>query len=378
MFLDGTWNTVNDDTNVWRLKSLFAKDPEQVCYYSAGVGTQRGEEWTGGMFGYGLDAEVIEAYEWLIEHYDQDDRLFIFGFSRGAYTARSLSGFVSKCGLLKPGSPMSLNQLYARYRKGAAAHTIRELKNHEIPNLSVEDRWLKEYSRDIPIFFQGVFDTVGALGIPFGRIPVISRSNYGFLETDLRINNAYAYHALAIDEHREAFAPTLWKKTVKVGVETYAARTLTQVEQRWFVGAHADVGGGYDDGLLAQVPLRWLMAKAQSHGLAFKDAVNIDGDEHRAPIHNSFREMAGGIYSACKLWRPYFREIGAAPVVKGEETTTTINESIDGSVFDRWRNDATYRPENLAMWATRHNARIESLEQAAQADNPMLIVPEAA
>lgn len=273
---------------------------------------------------------------------------------------------------------MSLNQLYARYGKGTAAHTIRELKNHEVPNLSVEDRWLKEYSRDIPVFFQGVFDTVGALGVPFGHIPVLSRSNYRFLETDLRINDAFAYHALAIDEHREAFAPTLWKKTVKSGAQTYPPRTLAQVEQRWFVGAHADVGGGYDDGLLAQVPLRWLMAKAQSHGLAFKDTVNIDGDENQAAIHNSFREMASGIYSACKLWRPYFREIGAAPVANGDETTTTINESIDGSVFDRWRNDATYRPENLAMWATRHNVRIESLEDPVQADNPMLTVPEAA
>lgn len=77
MFLDGTWNTVNDNTNVWRLKSLFAADPEQLCYYSTGVGTQRGEKWTGGMFGYGLDVEVIQAYEWLIERCGRDDRLFI-------------------------------------------------------------------------------------------------------------------------------------------------------------------------------------------------------------------------------------------------------------------------------------------------------------
>lgn len=378
LFLDGTWNTLNDNTNVWRLKSLFAVNSEQICYYSAGVGTKRREKLSGGMFGYGLDAEVIQAYEWLIEHYEQDDRLFIFGFSRGAYTARSLSGFISKCGLLKPGSPISLNQLYARYRKGATAHTIRDLKNHEIANLSIEDRWLKEYSRDIPVYFQGVFDTVGALGIPFGHIPVISRSNYGFLETDLRINNAFAYHALAIDEHREAFAPTLWRKTVKAGVPTTPPRTVAQVEQRWFVGAHADVGGGYEDGLLAQVPLRWLMAKAQSHGLIFKDTVNIDGDENQACIHNSFKEMADGIYSACKLWRPYYREIGAAPVVNGDETTTNINETIDGSVFDRWRKDLTYRPENLVLWAARRNVQLESLVDSVQAINPTLPVSEAA
>jgi uncharacterized protein (DUF2235 family) len=92
------------------------------------VGTAYGESLEGGMFGWGLDDEVIRAYQWLIERYTPEDRLFIFGFSRGAYTARSLAGFISKCGLLKAGSPISLKQLYARYRKGTAAHTIRELK----------------------------------------------------------------------------------------------------------------------------------------------------------------------------------------------------------------------------------------------------------
>jgi uncharacterized protein (DUF2235 family) len=151
--LDGTWNTVNDNTNVWRMKSLCAVGADQVCYYSAGVGTQHGESLRGGMLGYGLDAEVIQAYEWLTENYNRDDRIFIFGFSRGAFTARSLSGFISKCGLLQPGAPMSVNQLYARYRKGSTTQTIRALKNHPADNLSLEDRWLKEYSMDIPIVF---------------------------------------------------------------------------------------------------------------------------------------------------------------------------------------------------------------------------------
>src|SRR2546422_13826 len=108
LFLDGTWNTVNDNTNVWRMKSLCAVNADQLSYYSAGVGTQHGESLSGGMFGYGLDAEVIQAYEWLIENYNRDDRIFIFGFSRGAFTARALSGFISICGLLKLGAPISV------------------------------------------------------------------------------------------------------------------------------------------------------------------------------------------------------------------------------------------------------------------------------
>src|SRR5580658_6823071 len=304
LFLDGTWNTVYDDTNVWRLKSLCKAEGDQVCYYSAGVGTQFGQRLIGGMFGYGLDDEVIQAYQWLIEHYTPDDHVFLFGFSRGAFTARSLSGFISKCGLLKPGSPLSLKQLYARYRKGSTVHTIRELKNIPDKDLSLEDKWLKEYSMPIPIWFQGVWDTVGALGIPFGNFPTISRSQYAFLETDLRINNDRAFHALAIDEHRETFAPTLWTKTIVRDAEAYPPRPLEEVEQRWFVGAHADVGGGYENGLLAQIPLKWLMQKAQLHGLVCSDSVNIDGDEIQADIHDSFATMLGGIYRISKLGRP--------------------------------------------------------------------------
>jgi len=374
LFLDGTWNTVDDDTNVWRMKSLCTVDVNQICYYSAGVGTSYGQRLKGGLFGYGLDDEVIQAYQWLMENYNNGDHIFIFGFSRGAFTARSLSGFISKCGLLKPGAPISLKQLYARYRKGSTVHTIRELKEI-IGELSFEEKWLKEYSMPIPIWFQGVWDTVGALGIPFGNFPTISRSKYAFLETDLRINNDYAYHALAIDEHRKTFAPTLWTKSVKKDAPTYTPRSLSQVEQRWFVGAHADVGGGYDNGLLAQVSLKWLMQKAQSHGLTFKDTVNIDGDESQALIHNSFAEMAGGIYRVLKLGRPYYRAIGAAAVESEGTTTTTINETIDATVFDRWRKDQAYRPANLATWAQDHHVDIDSLHDSVRVDDPTAVVP---
>ncbi|MGA2188454.1 MAG: DUF2235 domain-containing protein [Steroidobacteraceae bacterium] len=375
LFLDGTWNTVDDDTNVWRLKSLCKADADQACYYSAGVGTLFGQRLIGGMFGYGLDDEVIRAYQWLIERYTPDDHVFLFGFSRGAFTARSLSGFISKCGLLKPGSPLSLKQLYARYRKGSTVHTIRELKNIPDADLSFEDIWLKEYSMPIPIWFQGVWDTVGALGVPFGNFPTISRSRYAFLETDLRINNDRAYHALAIDEHRETFAPTLWTKTVVQGADAYPPRPLQEVEQRWFVGAHADVGGGYENGLLAQIPLKWLMQRAQLHGLVCSDTVNVDGDEIGAAVHDSFAKMLGGVYRICKLGRPYYRAIGAPPVVSGGETTTTINETIDASVFDRWRNKSDYRPQNLLDWARSRHADPASLHDPVRADDLSVVPP---
>ena len=377
LFLDGTWNTVTDNTNVYRMKSLCACGSDQVVYYSPGVGTQYGEKFTGGIFGYGLDTEVIQAYEWIVDNYVAGDRIFLFGFSRGAFTARSLAGFISKCGLLNPGSPMSLTQLYARYKKRVQP-SILHLQNTATDSLSLEDQWLKKYSMPIPLWFQGVFDTVGALGVPFAHIPIISRSNYGFLETDLRINDSRAYHAMAIDEHREAFAPTLWTKSVEAGVPSPPPRPLEEVEQRWFVGAHADVGGGYANGLLAQVPLVWLMQKAVVHGLVFKGTAVIDGDENKAGIHDSFGDMAGGFYRACKLFRPYYRAIGVGPVIKDTTTTTTINETIDVSVFDRWQKDGDYRPANLVDWAKRHQVDTGSLRDSVGADTLAVVPPPTA
>ena len=368
VFLDGTWNNVADNTNVWRLKSLCDKSAEQLVYYSAGVGTQSGEKLSGGMFGIGINDEVTNAYEWLVEHYTDGAQLFIFGFSRGAFTARSLAGFISKCGLLKPGSPVSLKQMFDRYRKGTST-TVGSLAHLTDGQLPQEDKWIKEYSRRIPIWFQGVWDTVGALGIPIPLLPNVSRSDFAFLETDLRINDTHAYHALAIDEHREAFAPTLWvKSTPKVG-DTFPPRDLAHVEQRWFVGAHANVGGGYENDLLAQIPLEWLMEKAIAHGLLFKDSVVIDGDENTCPIHDSLKEMAHGIYEIVTLGKHYYRPIGAEPVDTGDAIKTTINETIDATVFDRWRVDSTYRPQNLADWASRRKVDPSTLKQAVLAED---------
>src|SRR4051812_43293723 len=115
IFLDGTWNAVGDNTNVWRLKSLCAPRPSdgvvQLVYYDIGV-----NGFIGGAFGKGLNENVTEAYEWLIDTYSPGDEIFIFGFSRGAYTARSLAGLIAKHGLLKAGAPLGVRQLYERYK----------------------------------------------------------------------------------------------------------------------------------------------------------------------------------------------------------------------------------------------------------------------
>ncbi len=110
-------------------------------------------------------------------------------------------------------------------------HTIRALASMDENTLSQEDVWLKRYSRAIPIWFQGLWDTVGALGVPGPLIPRVSKDDFAFLETDLRINYTHAYHALAIDEHRQAFAPTLWVKNTPKQGDTYPARDLAHYAQ---------------------------------------------------------------------------------------------------------------------------------------------------
>jgi uncharacterized protein (DUF2235 family) len=372
IFLDGTWNTLNNNTNVWRLNSLSVETSDQRVYYSQGVGTRRGEAARGGMTGYGIDDEIIEAYTWLIQNFDEGDEIFIFGFSRGAYTARSLSGLICKCGVLKLGAPLSIEQLYDRYRLYNAT-TIRSLLASGLPkDASLEDQWLVKYSRATGIKFVGVWDTVGSLGLPLRSIEA-KVHKYRFLDTHLRLDNENAFHALALDEHRRDFEPTFWTKTVKAGETGAADRTIDKVEQRWFVGAHANVGGGYASDPLAQLPLKWLMDKAAATGLLFRDQVVIDTAQVAPPISDSYREFAHGFYRFVS--RRFYRPVGIPPEEGTLGTTTRINETIDGSVFERWRVDENYRPPNIVEWAEQKSVEPADLNGAVLAADPKISVP---
>jgi uncharacterized protein (DUF2235 family) len=282
---------INSNTNVWRMRALCAaksKDGRpQLVYYEVGV-----NGFLGGVFGQGLDENIRLAYEWLIENYNDGDEIFIFGFSRGAFTARSLAGLVALEGILKAGSPIALTQLFNRYKKGNE-ESIWTLKDKEASGdtskLTDEEKWLLKYSQPARVKVVGVWDTVGSVGVAAGNIPGISRSQFDYLQTGLFIPIQNGYHALAIDEHRSDFAPTLW--TVRHPKDPNAKiapqRQLSNVEQRWFVGAHANVGGGYETDLLAQAPLRWMMQKAETHGLSFRSEVALDGDALKAPVIDS-------------------------------------------------------------------------------------------
>lgn len=209
-----------------------------------------------------------------------------------------------------------------------------------------------KYSRPVAIEMVGVWDTVGALGVPALNLPGISSSTLKFHHTGLRKPVRHGFHALALDEHRAKFAPTLWTIRTKAGATIPAPmRQIESVEQRWFVGAHANVGGGCFNDTLAQISLRWMMQKAGSLGLAFRNELELDGNEHRGEISDSFKEFLKGAYSWVS--RRSYRHIAPVPFVGLTGTHTRVNETIDGSVFQRWRDDSNYRPPNLVEWGER-------------------------
>lgn len=345
LLFDGTWNKPESNTNVERLCRLIAPRDAgghaQLVNYIPGVGVKRGiAHLLGGAFGYGLSGNVLDGYRWLCETWQPGDLLYLFGFSRGAYTARSLGGMIRKCGLLRGGSHGSVT----RADVAAAYRVYRDSRCRPDDPVAVQFR--ADHSIVVDIQFIGVWDTVGSLGIPgtASWFPY-ARKRYQFHDTELSKIVKYAYQALALDEHRADFAPTVWTRnpyTVKPG-ETLTSKKLEQIEieQRWFIGAHADVGGGNDcDGAgrrpdpLPGLPLAWLQRKAIAAGLACHALFMPEDDADSGVPRNSYAEFMDGLYK--EFEPPYDRRLG-----------TGVNETIDGSVWQRWLTDSSYRSPSL-------------------------------
>lgn len=371
LFLDGTWNAVGTNTNVWRLRSLCAdKDIEgrpQLRYYDVGVNGVFGGGW-----GKGVTENVREAYNWLVENYEDGDQIFIFGFSRGAHTARSLAGFISICGLLKPGGALGVDQLYERYRNDDD-RTIYKLPTFDLKEISLEERWMLKYSRPVAIEMAGVWDTVGALGVPAFGLAGISSSTLRFHHTGLRKPVRHGFHALAIDEHRAKFLPTPWTIRTKRDGPPAPMRPIESVEQRWFVGAHANIGGGCFNDTLAQIPLQWMMQKASNLGLAFRNDLELEGDEHLGAISDSYKEFLNGAYPWVS--KRSYRSVAPEPFVGATGTHARVNETIDTSVFNRWREDNSDRPPSLIKWADEKRLDPADVRGSILADSPASAAP---
>lgn len=272
---DGTWNTPDQEhdgvptpSNVTRLFNCLApRDPagnEQLKYYHPGVGSE-GNWWervAGGSVGIGLTHNILSAYKWLGVNYRTGDRIFLFGFSRGAYTARSLGGMITTCGLLDL-TAVPAEQVWGRVEK-ACEQGYRKKKPVSSWGKGLSFHLTGGTGGNAEVFFIGVWETVGALGIPndMGLLNLLDNSSkYEFHDTSLSERVRHARHAVALDEQRASFAPTLWTNLDK----------HPSVRQVWFPGVHCDLGGGYLEKGLSDGALKWMIdeASVKDIGLAF-------------------------------------------------------------------------------------------------------------
>jgi uncharacterized protein (DUF2235 family) len=345
VFADGTWNVPRNNTNVWRLNQLLDISAGQLGFYHRGIGTSRTNRLRGA-FGKGVNANIRNCYEWLVRNYSTGDHIYIFGFSRGAYIARSLAGFIERCGLLLPGSPLSVVDAFERYRT-TVRNGQRLLNRPDAPEADWpirQDKALQRYSRSVEVHFLGVWDTVRYHDVPFGSVRGVSRSENLFHVIQPTRNTRNVYHALAVDEHRRAYAHEVFLPPPSSGCK---------IEERWFSGAHSNVGGGYRNDTLARIPLLWMQQSASRHGLQFKRPIRMYGDEHRGDLTDSFAEFLGGAYRLLPSSERYIRPIVAAGRLTGGGGTQSagLRQTIDASVFDRWRDVSSYRPCNISDWA---------------------------
>jgi len=327
---DGTWNTPdqNSPTNVVKIaRAITPQVPDgmpQIVFYDPGVGTDNLlDKASGGAFGLGLSKNVQDAYRFLVHNYADGDEIYLVGFSRGAYTVRSAAGLIRKCGLLHKEYAGQLREAFRIYRK-----------RDPDPDTEEAIDFRKSYSRyPLRIKFIGVWDTVGALGIPLDSFRFLSRNRFEFHDVALSRSVDYAYHAVSVDERRGPFKPTLW--------EQHPQATDQVLEQVWFAGVHMDVGGGYRDSGLSDVAIIWMIDKAQATGLAFNEAyVRSLKPNGLAPLHES-RTL---LYRAL---RPHIRPIGEG---------TRSWESIHSATCDRRESGLRYHPSNLEDYVRRHGS----------------------
>ena len=325
---DGTWNS--DDraspTNVVKTSQALvprtAAGTRQLRYYDRGVGTGRFDRVRGGVVGLGLARNVELAYAWLSSHYRPGDRLFLFGYSRGAYTARSLAGLLGLCGVPDPERCAAAGLQVAdvalqgmaiyRLRPGAARseRAARHVETFAVTR-GAGGRRQGPPATGPPctVHFIGVWDTVGALGVPVTWLNWIGARRHRFHDVRLDRHIRHACHAVAIDEARRPFAPTLWTNRPAPG---------QNVEQLWFPGVHSDVGGGRPNTALSDRALLWMWARAHAAGLALRpDAVRAG----MAP--DELGPQGDSMSLVYRLWGRYDRPVGerdedGRPLVTGE------------------------------------------------------------
>lgn len=328
IFSDGTGQEggKGTNTNVYRLFNMVLdRTPRQIAFYDRGLGTGM-RKFTGNAFGMGISKNIIECYQFIFENYQAGDQIYLFGFSRGAYTVRSLSGFLHLFGILPRSRPELIKKAYKIYKKELNKKE-EEKKDKDQPDgipIAVREFLGRHHRMKCQIRFIGVWDTVGALGIPIKFLEMANIFKNKFHKTDLSPIVECGCHALSIDDERRVFKPTLWDETIE--------STRRRVTQVWFAGVHTDVGGGYKEAGLSDISLKWMVEKAKAEGLLIygDHKVKFAPDDF-GKIHNP-RSGLGWFY------RKKIRDLDGKikkPLVY--ETVFTRNLDINGKLKEKYR-----------------------------------------
>lgn len=321
---DGTWNRPEEDiekdfpTNVLKLSRAIkpsANGVKQHVFYDWGLGSYHNSI-SAGATGRGIHKNILDGYRYIVQNYGTNDKIFLFGFSRGAYTVRALSGLINNCGILKRPDARLIYEAWKIYKSPLK-------KNH--PNGEVSKIFRDNHCHPSrKVHFVGVWDTVGALGIPFSFMGLFERHDE-FYDTKMGSNVSNARHALAIDEQREDFEPTIW--TSRPGVD---------LKQVWFAGVHSDVGGSYPPdkktGIRASdTPLAWMLDEAKNAGLKIEPHIRTSlTNGTKGKIHRSRKHVY-------RLKSPMHRRL----IIDNKPT------KIHPSVKSRYLTDSSYRPPQL-------------------------------
>ncbi len=327
---DGTGNKggSGDDSNVYKLYNAVDRRPaapgslEQIPFYDNGVGTQDSSiiRSLSGALGLGFQANVRDLYEFLAKNYDPGDRIYVFGFSRGAATARAFTGMIQWCGLLNKNNfvtdglfdekkfQKAIDEAMVYYQKSDTGDASPG-KYDPYKDQSGRKHWDSELIHGhgtVKIHCLGVWDTVSALGFPRNFSPAWGSwfkalfAGVEWISNKLKPHQFYdyqshqvvenVYHALAIDDERSTFHPVIWDERPNLPEGSPESENIEQV---WFAGAHSNVGGGYPRAGLSDVALEWMMTRAKQCGLRYIPGIEEE-IYYRTNVHGELYDSRAG------------------------------------------------------------------------------------
>lgn len=368
---DGTWNKIDGahPTNVARIAQSVSRFDKkdgspQFIYYDEGVGTTATERLTGGMFGRGLTEKILEAYHILVLNYEPGDEIYVFGFSRGAFTARSFVGLLRNAGIMSRRSLQHIREAVRLYVSRSAdsspnSQRAREFRYKHCPKLCVpgDMEWraaahpedVAEDVTELRVRYLGIWDTVGALGVP-AHLKLLAGLNsaHQFHDTTLSSFVERARHAVAADERRRTFEPSLWTNLDDLN----GLRPQDPLyEQLIFPGVHSAVGGGGPVRGLSDTALEWVFEGAKKQGLAF------DLDD-QSPIYQLIPDHRAQLFNATGKtgwdWKDWLTGVGLRDRKFPDLDQTAIHPSLARRYAespDRLPERKPYRPGALKdLW----------------------------